>query len=78
MIFNHERYEKHERIKPIEFDGFRMVKGAEFDPFGMGTKMNPQIAQMDADYIRVEFEAIRNVTGSSYSQIDMMDHEIHG
>jgi hypothetical protein len=25
MIFNHERHEKHERVKPIEFDGFRMA-----------------------------------------------------
>ena len=39
----------------IEFDGFRLAKGVEFDPFGMGTKMNPQIAQMGADYFRVEF-----------------------
>ena len=46
------------KFNPIEFDGFRMAKGIEFDPFGMGTKMNPQIAQMGADYIRVEFESV--------------------
>lgn len=75
MIFNHETHEKHETVRdqfpdvtklimefyPIDSYGFGLAKGVEIDPFGMGTKTNLKNARMVADYIRVEFEAVKKV-----------------